>query len=359
MNGPSPKAPAHAVAPWPAFLALLGGAAINIMDITLLIVALPTIQADLGVGPARVGWILAAYAVTFALALLPFGRLGDMVGRKGLFLAGVASFAAASLLCAVAPSFETLIASRVVQGMAGVALVPQVMAMIPALFSPGDRPRAFALFATVGSLAAARGPLLGGFLVSANPNGLGWRTVFLADAVCAIAILTAATWLVPKVAGQPGKTIDRTGSLLFGLAALCIVLPLFEGPAQGWPVWTVGLLLIAAPFGSAFVLWQRNRAQTGGPELLPFELLTEPRFIAGLGLVTLLFSGPPGLMLVLSVLFQSVFGLSPTLAGLMMAPFPLGVIAGSLLAARFASTQTGPRITTGAAILALNLLSFG
>ncbi len=356
MNGPSSGMPANIVAPWPAFLALLGGAAINIMDITLVIVALPSIQADLGVDPARIGWVPAAYAVTFALALLPFGRIGDLAGRRALFLAGVASFAIASLLCAAAPSFETLVAARVVQGLAGAALVPQVMAMIPALFRPGDRPRAFALFATVGSLAAASGPLLGGVLVSANPYDLGWRTVFLADAVCAAVVLAAASRLVPTVPGHPGKTVDRTGTLLFALATLCIVLPLFEGPVQGWPAWAVGLLLIAIPFGSAFVLWQRHRARTNGPELLPFALLTEPRFVAGLGLVTLLFSGPPGLMLVLSVMFQTAFGLSPALAGLTMAPFPFGVMAGSLLAARFGSAQTGPRIAVGAAILTFSFL---
>ncbi len=356
MNRPSPDMSTGQISPWLAFAVLLGGAAINVMDITLVIVALPSIQADLAADPGRIGWVPAAYATTFALGLLTFGRIGDLKGRKMVFLIGLAAFAAASLLCAAAADFSWLITARAIQGIAGAALVPQVLAMIPVLFGPSDRPRAFALFALIGSFAAACGPLLGGLLVTVDPFGLGWRTIFLTDAICAIAFLAAAARLVPKVPGQPGKPVDGLGALLFGSMTLCLILPLFEGQRLGWPQWTIAMMVLAVPFGFAFILWQRHQSRNDAPQMLPYDLLSQPQFVAALGLVVLLFSGPPGLLLVLSVMLQTAFDLSPALAGLTLAPFPLGVMSGSLFGSRFLPSDTGIRIAIGAAILALNLV---
>ncbi len=356
MNSLTSDAQTGRPAPWLAFAVLLGGGAINVMDITLVIVALPSIQADFSADPGRFGWVPAAYATTFALGLLTFGRIGDLKGRRTVFLAGVAAFIVTSLLCAAAADFAWLIAARAIQGVAGAAMVPQVMAMIPTLFGPGDRPRAFALFAFVGSFAAACGPLIGGLLVTVSPYGLGWRTIFLTDAICAVAILAAAVRLVPKVPGQPGKPVDGLGASLFGLTTLCLILPLFEGQRLGWPLWTIAMMALAVPLGVIFVLWQRHQSHNDAPAMLPYELLTRPQFAAALGLVVLLFSVPPGFLLVLSVMLQTAFGLSPALAGLTLAPFPLGVMVGSLFSSRFLPADTGIRIAGGAAITALNLL---
>ena len=134
----------------------------------------------------------------------------------------------------------------------------------------------------------------------------------------------------------------------FGSMTLCLILPLFEGQRLGWPQWTVAMMVLAVPFGFAFILWQRHQSRNDAPQMLPYDLLSQPQFVAALGLVVLLFSGPPGLLLVLSVMLQTAFDLSPALAGLTLAPFPLGVMSGSLFGSRFLPSDTGIRIAIGA-----------
>ncbi len=341
--------------PWRALAPLLGGLAVGIMDVSLVMVALPSMQTELGITATRAGWIPTAFMLTFATALLSFGRLGDAFGQRLMFLWGAAGFAVFSALCTLAPSYGLLVTGRALQGLAGALMVPQIMATIAIIIPSGERARAFALFAAVGSLAAVAGPLLGGLVLTADPTGLGWRSIFLLNAVLALLVVIAGIRLIPAVAASGRPRIDGAGAVFFGIAVLLVVYPLIEARTHGWQLWLLALMACSVPTLTGFYLWQRLSARRGTAQLLPTALLGNRRFLLLLGLVALFFSGIPGLIMVLSIMLQSGHGLSPLATGLMTAASPLGVLAGSAAGSRLTVHDPLRRIGVGALALALGM----
>jgi EmrB/QacA subfamily drug resistance transporter len=339
---------------WPALFILLIANFMNLIDVTIVNVALPSMREGLGATDSQIEWVIAAYILAFALGLLPFGRLGDILGRTTLFLWGVAGFTVASALCGMAPNIEFLIGARVVQGLAGAMMTPQVLAIATVTFPPHERSQAFSLFGLSAGLAAVCGPLLGGVLISANLFGLDWQPIFLVNIPIGIAAVVAGWLFIPRLPGHAGLRNDYVGIGLFGSGILAVVFPIVEGRAYGWPLWAFVMMVAGVALLVAFVLWTRNRAANGQPQLLNFDLITNKQFMFGAFVVTVFSSGIPGMFMVISLLLQGGFEFTALESGLTNTPFSVGVLIASVIAGRF-----GARYLRGRLALAGALLSFG
>lgn len=342
--------------PWVAAVVLLLGNFMNLIDVTIVNVALPSIRENLNATSAEVEWVAAAYVLAFAAALLPFGRFGDMLGRKKLFLMGVGLFTLASALCGFASDMQMLIVSRVIQGIGGAMMVPQVMAIIHVMFPPEEKAKAFALAGIVVSLGSVTGPLLGGALITANIWGLDWRPIFLVNLPIGLLVILFGMRLIPPIKSDARMTIDWLGMVLFALTITMIVLPVIEGALLGWPWWCVALLVGALPVAIWFVWRQVALDRAGKTQLLPVSLMRSVSYMSGVLIVLLHFSAIPGMFLVFAIYLQTGFGLDPWQSGMATAPFPLGVMLGSYVTGRFGIRWMVLRMGIGAAVMCSGML---
>lgn len=329
----------------------------NLIDVTIVNVALPAIQNDLGASATQLEWIVAIYILAFAAGLLPFGRFGDVFGRKKLFLIGLTGFTLSSLACGMASSIDELIIARGVQGLSGAMMVPQVLAIIHVIFPPAEKGRVFGLFGAITSLGGVAGPVIGGALISANLGGLDWRPIFLINIPFGIVVLIGALRWLPAMPIDKSQRPDWIGAALLAISVTLLVLPLIEGHKLDWPVWCI--ISIGSAFITAilFVRWQNYRAKNGQAQLLPASLLKCRPYMTGIVLVTLFFSGIPGFFLTFAIFLQSGFGMSAYQAGITTAPFPLGIMITSMLAGKFKNKWLSQRITGGAFLAAIGLIA--
>ena len=354
MSSPA-QHPAHAAPDprrWLALFILLIANFMNLIDVTIVNVALPSMREGLGATDSQIEWVIAAYVLAFALGLLPFGRLGDIVGRTHMFLWGVAGFTAASALCGLSPNIEFLIIARVIQGLAGAMMTPQVLAIATVTFPPHERGQAFSLFGLSAGLAAVCGPILGGVLISAQLFGMDWQPIFLVNIPVGIAAVIAGYFLIPRLPGHSALKNDFVGIVLFGLGLVCVVFPIIEGRAYGWPLWAFAMIASGFVLLVAFVLWTRARAKAGLPQLLKFDLIANRDFMFGAFVITVFASGIPGMFMVISIFLQSGFGFTPLESGLTNTPFSVGVLVASLIAGRFGSHYLRGRLAASGALLA-------
>src|ERR1700742_3013368 len=240
----STRAPAEVQAPaatggyprrWIAAAAMMAAVLMEMIDVTIVNVALPTIRHDLGASATQLEWVVSAYMLAFAAVLITAGSLGDLFGRKRLFLAGIAVFGLASLGAGLSQSAGELIAARVVQGAAAAVMTPQLLATFRTMFTGRERGQAFGIYGAVLGLASAVGLLLGGVLTSANLFGWGWRTVFFVNLPIALAALAGSARLMPENRERSVGRIDFAGSVLLTGALVAIAYPLLEGRSLGWP----------------------------------------------------------------------------------------------------------------------------
>ncbi len=326
-------------------------------DIWAVNVAAPSLQRDLHVSDAALQLIVGGYAFMYASGMVTGGRLGDLFGYKRLFLTGVVTFALASLACGLAPSSGALVAFRLVQGLTGAIMVPQVVALITASFPARERSRALGWYGATMGLGFVSGQILGGGLIQANVLGLGWRAVFLVNVPVGVLAVIVASIVVPRARGQRRPRLDPLGAVgVSGSLALALV-PLTLGRDEGWPVWTWVSLAAALPALAATIAWERRLTRNGGEPLLNLVLFRDRAFSAGLLLnfASLFFFG--SFMFVLTLLLQSGLGLSPLHAGIVNLPLALTFIAMTLLGPRLAA-RLGPRsITMGAAFATLGVVA--
>jgi len=340
---------------WLALFVLLIANFMNLIDVTIVNVALPSMRENLGATDSQIEWVVAAFILAFALGLLPFGRLGDIFGRTKMFLWGVAGFTIASGLCGLAPNIEFLIVARIIQGLAGAMMTPQVLAIATVTFPPHERGQAFSLFGLTAGLASVCGPILGGILVSANLFGMEWQPIFLVNIPIGIITVIAGWFLIPRLPGHPGLKNDFVGIVLFGLGILAVVFPIIEGRTYGWPLWAFGMILAGLVLMAAFVVWTRNRAKAGEPQLLNFDLITNRQFMFGAFVTTIFASGIPGMFMIISLLLQGGFAFTPLESGLTNTPFSVGVLVASLIAGRFGSHYLRARLATSGAMLVIGI----
>jgi len=321
---------------------LLVAVFMDLLDTTIVNVALPSIEQDLGATSAQLEWIVSGYILAFAVLLITGGRLGDIYGRKRVFLIGVAGFTIASVLCAVATSSDMLIISRVMQGVFSAAMIPQVLSIIQVLYAPKERAAVFGGLGAVSGLAAVAGPLLGGLLVTQNAFDLGWRTVFVINIPVGIALFILGAIFIPESRTTQRVRLDIPGVILITTALVLLIFGLIEGRPLGWPL-GIWLMIGASPVLMAIFVWYQNRRdKASGDALVPPSLFRSRGYSAGV-LTSLSWSASVGAFyLILVIYLQIGLGFSPIEAGLTTLPFALGALVGSGVA-----VPLGPRLGKG------------
>jgi EmrB/QacA subfamily drug resistance transporter len=319
-------------------------------DIWVVNVAAPSLQRDLHVSNAALQLIVGGYAFMYASGMVTGGRLGDLLGYRRLFMIGVASFALASLLCGLAQSPTELVVARLLQGLTGAAMVPQVLALITATFPVQERSRALAWFGVTMGLAFVSGQILGGLLLQANVLGLGWRAIFLVNVPVGAATLVAAALVVPPARGHRRPRLDPAGAFGVSASVALALVPLTLGHDEGWPAWTWVCLAACLPVLALTLGWERRLARRGGEPLLDLPLFRDRAFTAGTALNFALVFFFGSFMFVLTLLLQAGLGQSPLRAGLEAGPLALTFTVTSILGPRMAA-RFGPwSITIGAVL---------
>jgi EmrB/QacA subfamily drug resistance transporter len=320
---------------WHALAVSLIAAFMSLLDVSIVNVALPSIERDLGASAGTVQWVVSGYALAFGLALVPAGRLGDVLGRRRMFLLALSAFVATSALSGAAPTTGLLIAARLLQGVAGGMLLPQNSGLIQELFGGAERGRAFGFLGATVGLATAAGPVIGGLILAAFTGPDGWRWVFYVNLPIGVAALVLAARLLPAAtrAGRGGVHLHLVGSLLLGGGVLCLLLPLVDATDGGltrlWP-----LLGLAVGLLAGFAWWEVRTARRGRQPLLDPRLARTAGYAPGLAIGLVYFVGYTGIWLVLALFFQDGLGYSPLRSGLAVTPFALGVAASAVLAGR-------------------------
>ena len=350
----APPAGALAAPPWLGLSVLLLGGFVTIFDLFVVNVAIPAMQAGLGASFAQIGFIVAGYELAFGVLLITGGRLGDLYGRRRLFAVGMAGFTLASALCGLAPDAGFLIGARVLQGLAAALLFPQVYASIRVNFEGEHGRRAFDLLGMTLGLAAIAGQVLGGWLVHADLFGLGWRSIFLINVPIGLGAIAAAR-RIPESRAPQRPALDWSGVLLVSLGLALLLVPLIEGPGQGWPAWSLWALAASAALLAAFYRHQERRRIAGGLPLVDMRLLGERRFALGALLVLLIYSTSSSFFLCFALLTQTGLGLDPFVAGSIFAPCSVGFVAASLAAPRLVSRWGIRAIAAGALAYAASL----
>lgn len=321
---PDPGYPAR----WAALFVILTAEVMDLMDALITSIAGPTIVRNLGGGPTLIQWLSAAYTVAMAAGLLVGGRLGDIVGRRTMFLVGMGGFTTMSLLCATAQSPAELIGLRAAQGLLGAAMLPQGLGLIKEMFPEGEQAKAFGAFGPVMGLSAVGGPILAGFLVDADLFGWGWRTIFAINVPLGIIALAAGSRLLPAAKPDPALRVDVFGATLACAAMVLVIYPLIQGRELGWPAWTY-LMIGAGLVGFAiFALDQRARDRGGRVTLVTPSLFGKRAFTAGLAAGLALFAALLGTTLVFTLFVQIGLGFSPLKAGIAGIGQAIGMIVG-------------------------------
>jgi EmrB/QacA subfamily drug resistance transporter len=320
---------------WRALWVSLFAAFMTLLDTSIVNVALPSIERDLGASAASVQWVVSGYALAFGLALVPAGRLGDTVGRRRMFLIALSAFVATSALSGAAPTTGLLIAARLLQGVAGGMLIPQSSGLIQELFSGAERGRAFGFLGAMVGVATAAGPVIGGLLLAAFAGPDGWRWIFYVNLPIGLVALALAARLLPATAraGWRGLQLDLVGALLLGGGVLSLLLPLVDATDGGlgrlWPLFGLAMALLAG-----FAWWEARTARRGGQPLLDPQLVRTSGYAPGVAIGLVYFIGFTGIWLVMALFFQDGLGYSPLRSGLAVTPFALGVAASAVLAGR-------------------------
>ncbi|MFC0673225.1 DHA2 family efflux MFS transporter permease subunit [Brachybacterium hainanense] len=317
--------------PWPALWSIVLGFFMILVDTTIVTVALPRMQEDLDTDLTSLLWVTSAYLLAYAVPLLITGRLGDRLGMKTMYMAGLAVFTLSSLWCGLSGSVEMLILARIVQGLGAGMMTPQTMSMITRMFSPEKRGQAMALWGATAGMATLVGPIVGGVLV----DGPGWEWIFFVNLpVGAIGLLLAAR-NVPRFSTR-AHSFDWIGVVLSAVGLFLLVFGIQEGNTYDWgritdslrigpvqthvPVSVPGMIIAGVLVMALFVLWQAvNRREP----LVPLSLFRDRNFsvaniaIAMMGATVLTLSFP------ITLYFQRVLGMSPTQAALMTVPMAL------------------------------------
>jgi EmrB/QacA subfamily drug resistance transporter len=305
---------------WFMLIVLLVGQFMALLDVTIVNVAMPTIGADLRASGAALQLVVAGYTVCYAMLLITGARLGDLFGRRRMFLIGVLTFTLSSLICGLAPNSAMLIGARFVQGAGAAAMMPQIISVIQTQFTGAARAKALSAYSAVIASGFVTGQVLGGVLVSADLFGSGWRPVFLVNVPVGLAVAAAVPRLVTRDERKGSRRIDLAGLAIAVPAVFLVVLPLVLGHEQDWPAWTLwsiaaGLLLVPV-----FVLVERRVAGRGGDPLLNLGVLRAPGLVSGLIALSLVMTAYAGFLFSLALHLQAGLGDSAMRAGLTFAP---------------------------------------
>ena len=335
---------------WLAAIVLIVGALMDMIDVTIVNVALPSIRRDLHASATQLEWVVSGYMLAFAAALIIAGNLGDKFGRKRLFLSGAALFGLASLAAGLSGSGAELIAARVVQGAAAAAMAPQVLATFRVIFGRAERGKAFGIYGAMLGFASAIGLVLGGLLTDANLFGFQWRSVFYVNVPVAVAALIAGARLVPETRDPGARRPFVAGAVLLAGSLVAIVYPLLEGRQLGWPAWVWPLMAAGVAGLVVLGLIEARRRSSSVAPLLRAGLFRVPAFAAGMGVQLAFFAGMQGFFIAFALWLQAGQHFSPLKAGLTAVAFSVGSFIAAPVAVPLAQ-KAGRRILAGGAVL--------
>lgn len=297
----------------------------DLLDTTIVNIAIPTIQSNLTASYSSIQWIVAGYSLTFALLLVTGGRMGDVFGYKKLFLIGVAGFTVASFLNGVSVNAGMLIASRLLQGCFSALMVPQVMSLMQVMYKPSERGSINGLFGALGGLSASLGPVIGGLLLKWNVAGLEWRPLFLINIPVGLFAFAMGLKYLPDGKSPHPLKLDFVGTGIIVLAMLLIVYPLIQGRELGWPLWSFVMLAGSLPILAVFVYWQRRKEKADGSPLVLPSLFRNRSFSVGLMLNLLFELAMVGFFLTNTLVLQIGLGFSPIHAALTGLPVAIAI----------------------------------
>ncbi|MCA1217266.1 MFS transporter [Streptomyces sp. 8L] len=306
---------------WLVLAVVFLGEIMDLIDSSVANLAGPSIRADLGGGPMTLQWVLSAYTAAFALGLITSGRLGDLIGRRRLFLIGMAGFTIASLACGLAPGPVLLIVARVAQGLFGSVLIPQGMALVKVVFPPELLRKALMPFGPIMGLATVGGPILAGWLLHLDLFGSQWRSIFLINVPFGVIALVLGLRVLPRRGGEdPGARLDLTGVGLLTAGSALLIVPLIQGRELGWPLWTYAMMAASAVMLALFVVSERRSSH---PVIAP-SLFRKRSYVVGLLIVTGFYGALSAFVLVINLLLQLGMNWTPLHTGLTLIPWALG-----------------------------------
>jgi EmrB/QacA subfamily drug resistance transporter len=338
---------------WLALFCVLTALFMVLLDISIVNVAIPAIRNNLGANNADIQFVVAGYALAYAVLLITGGRLGDIFGRKRLFLIGMTGFVLASLLCGLAQNPLMLDLSRVLQGSMAALMYPQVLSVIQVSFPPHERARVFGMLGAVIGIATITGPLAGGLIIRDDLTGGSWRWIFLVNLPIGIASLIAAYRVVSESRAPHATRLDLVGVGIATAGLLLLVYPLVEGQVAGWPAWTFICMGLSPVVLVLFVLYERSLPADRFP-LVQLSLFSIPSFRIGVMISAVFIAGIPAFFFTFSLMVQAGLGYSALSAGLTTIPFSFGSAFASAMSARI-----GPRLGKWTIFIGSSLLVLG
>ncbi|TQJ05153.1 MFS transporter [Amycolatopsis cihanbeyliensis] len=315
---------------WIALAIMMAAGFMDLLDVTIVNIAIPSIRGTLDASASQIQWIVAGYVLAFAVGLITGGRLGDIYGRKRVFLLGVGAFTLASALCGLATSAEMLVASRILQGAAAAVMVPQILSTVHATFPPHERGKVFGMWGAIVGLGGLTGPLLGALLTAWNVFDLAWRPIFLINLPVGIAALVLGAKYITETKAPYRLRLDLVGVVLGTAGLLMLLYPLTLGEEIGWPTWTFVTMALSVVVFVGLVAYERAKTRRDGSPLIELSLFSVRSFSAGI-VVQIAFGIVSGIFfLVWSLYMQVGLGWSVLKAGLTGIPFSLAtaVLAG-------------------------------
>ncbi|MEW2432539.1 MFS transporter [Micromonospora sp. NPDC047644] len=344
---PQPVTAAENRRRWQAVGVGLVAAFMTLLDVSIVNVAVPSIDRALHASPSDLQWILSGYALTFGLALVPAGRFGDARGRRNAFVFGIALFTITSALAGLATSPTWLVITRLLQGAAAGIVNPQVIGLIQQLFRGPERARPFGILGATIGISTAVGPLLGGLLIAVGGEDHGWRWVFFVNVpVGVLAVILGWRLLPGRPTGQPGwRQLDPVGVLLLGIGVVLVLLPLVQ--EQQWRTpWKWALIPAGLAVLVAFGLWERRYARRHQP-LFDLRLFSFQSYTLGSVLALVYFGGFTAIFFIFTLFLQMGLGYSALVAGLAITPFALGSAAAAVLGGRIVNRFGRPLVAIG------------
>jgi MFS family permease len=329
---------------WPALFVVLAAEVMDLLDALITSIAGPTIVADLGGGETLVQWLGAGYTLAMASGLLLGGRLGDIFGRRRMFLVGMAGFTLLSLVCALAQSPEMLIGSRVLQGLVGAVMLPQGLGLIKEMFPEDEVGKAFGTFGPVMGLSAVGGPILAGFLVDADLFGWGWRTIFAINVPIGLVALVAGLRLLPASRPDPTIRIELTSVAIAATSMFLLVYPLIQGQEHGWPAWTFAMIAAGVAGFALLARIEIARDRAGLVTLVTPSLFRKRAFTGGIVTGMALFGSLMGMSIAFTFFVQFGLGYSPLKAGLAGVAQAVGMVVGFIASEPFTARLGGRRL---------------
>lgn len=341
---------------WVILAVTLSAIFMQMLDTTITMVALPSLQSDLGATFAEIQLVVAVYSLAFACTLVTGGRLGDIHGRRKIFLIGMLGFTVASALCGAATSSTFLIASRVLQGMFSGLMFPQVLSIIQVTFSAKERPKALAMYGASIGLGTVLGPVLGGWLIDLDIMGTDWRAIFYVNLPIGLIALALGLAKIPESSAPSAGRLDVTGATILTAGLFSLIMPLVIGREHDWPAWSLVLLVLSPLLLAEFFLYENKLSKLADRSpLVPTGLFKERSFTVGLLISVVFFAGIPSFFMTFFMSLQIGFGYTPISAGLVSLGFAALIAVGSARSAAVVKKLGTKTLALGTGLLLIGM----